>query len=67
MTRKKAQALMKEGKKIRHRFFIPDEWITEISGVVVDEQGNQLTTFWEYRDMTKYDDGWEIYTPNTAL
>ena len=63
MTKDEAIQAMKEGKKVTHRYFSSNEFIT-IDGVrYVDENGYKLLPyeFRIYRTETAWDNDWSIY------
>ena len=67
MDKKEAKSLMKAGKKISHRFFTDEEWITsDPTGVIYsDEKGIQFPAreFWNYRQGELWERGYYIYEP----
>lgn len=65
MTKLEAIQAMRDGKKVRHYYFSPDEWMSLTSG------GNFLledgvvcipAEFWFWRTEKEWDTDWEIYT-----
>ncbi len=62
MDKFEATAAMKEGKKVRHRFFSSDEWVTIKDGKYVFEDGVVCSPeeFWRYRNLPQWNDDWEI-------
>lgn len=66
MTREEAVHAMYMGKKVRHRYFGPDEWMTIEGSMVVTEDGckHYPFEFWRYRFGPEWDDGYEIVDKN---
>lgn len=67
MTRKEAIKAMSEGKKVRHRYFSSDEWMTQLpNGDYLLEDGVVVNSHCIYEDFWKYRQGedwlidWEI-------
>lgn len=60
MTKLEAIAAMQEGKKVKHRYFSDDEFITMKYGAIIDENGYTLRDFWLYRKTFDWESGWEI-------
>lgn len=63
MTKEEALKAMSEGKKIRHRYFSSDEWITQLSnGDYLLEDGVKCLPyeFWDYRTDPIWLTDWEI-------
>lgn len=63
MTKKEAIQQMKLGKKITHRHFTPDEWMTMQGTVIILEDGVKCDEeqFWPYRTGSSWDDGYEFF------
>jgi hypothetical protein len=64
MTRFEAAQALKEGKKLTHRYFSPNEWVMGIhDGYYLLEDGVQCTAaeFWKWRQKPMFDDDWEIF------
>lgn len=70
MTKQEAIQAMREGKKVTHRFFQPDEWVTwvisglgECDDMYITEDGCRLSSedFWTLRTDPAWETGWEIY------
>jgi len=61
MTKTEAIDAMLNGAKVRHTFFLPEEYIYMESGRVFDENDQELFRFWEYRTIEDWNDGWSIY------
>lgn len=67
MTRDEAIKAMSEGKKVRHRYFGKDEWVTKSSnGLLTFEDGCSVSSelFWYDRKEEYWNDGWEIVDEN---
>lgn len=62
MTKEEAIQAMREGKKVTHQFFSPDEWMTMREGQIVLEDGVVCSPgdFWIYRRGSEWDDGYEL-------
>lgn len=63
MTKQEAIQAMKQGKRVRHRFFSQDEWMTQYSnGQIIFEDGVKvnMALFWSDRTGPAWQDGWEI-------
>ena len=64
MTRKEAIKAMSEGKKVRHRYFSSNEWMTQLPNgdyLFVDGVICPPEEFWQWRTDTEWDDGYEIF------
>lgn len=64
MTKAEAIQAMKEGKKVTHHLFSPDEWMTmRCDGMVVLEDGVICTTedIWRWRTSNDWDNGYELF------
>lgn len=63
MTRADAIKAMREGKKVTHKYFSPEEWATLDNDKILLEDGVrcEFDEFWRYRISKIFDDGWEIY------
>ena len=64
MTKQEAIQLMREGIKVKHRFFIDDEWvIMEDSVTIINQDYQAFSTFefWRYRTQVEWEEGWSIY------
>lgn len=61
MTKAEAIALMRKGKKVRHRLFLPNEWIKLAGEMIAMEDGLWIGwwTFWIDRQGTIWDIDWE--------
>jgi len=72
MTKDEAILAMREGKKVTHRYFTPDEFVY-MDGKNISLNGNDLyyffedgvkvsaTEFWKYRTDASFETDWEIY------
>lgn len=56
MTKVQAVDAMKAGKKVSHKYFTSEEWMTIEEGMFLFEDGNRchMKQFWE----TRYEDWW---------
>ena len=64
MTKEEAIKAMSEGKKVRHIFFSPKEWMTQLpNGDYLLEDGVICSPeeFWQWRTDTEWRDGYEIF------
>lgn len=63
MDKTAAIKAMKEGKKITHRYFTPDEWMTMQKGMIVLEDGVVCAPneFWNWRTAPTWNDGYELF------
>lgn len=61
MTREEAIKAMSEGKKVRHRYFGPDEWVSS-NGLYVFEDGVMVdpSLFWMDRQESYWSEGWKL-------
>lgn len=69
MTKKEANEAMKNGAKVTHRFFTPDEWITmEGKFTIITEEGYAVSTteFWKYREGEEWETDWSIWAAPTS-
>jgi len=63
MKKVKAVQLMREGKKITHIHFSPDEWMTIEDSEILLEDGvkcNQ-SEFWKWRTHVSWEDGYSLF------
>jgi hypothetical protein len=63
MDRYFAKQLLNEGFAIRHRTFLPEEFIRKNeNGQLQDESGVAIdeSEFWRHRDSEIFADGWEV-------
>jgi hypothetical protein len=63
MTKEEAIKEMREGKKVTHRYFSPDEWMTMKDGEIVLEDGVRCHPydFWNWRTEKSWHDGYSIW------
>lgn len=63
MFKSEAIGHMQNGKKITHRLFSDEEYITMKDDQIVDENGYKFDPdeFWEERTGEHFQDGWELY------
>jgi hypothetical protein len=65
MNKEEAIKTMREGKKVTHRYFDPDEWVTLTpSGKYTFEDGVICTSFefWRFRQGEEWEKDWELFT-----
>lgn len=63
MTKEEAIEQMKQGKKVRHRYFGQDEWIAMKSDfTIVTEEGYHCDAneFWSWRKSKSWNTDWEL-------
>ena len=62
MNKKEAIQAMQEGKKITHKYFMPEEWMTMRKGMIVLEDGVVCTPeeFWKWRTAIGWDYGYKL-------
>ena len=58
-----AIALMKQGKRVMHRYFSNDEWITMVGNIIKMEMGQQCwaTEFWRDREGVAWETDWSLF------
>ena len=66
MTKEEAKQLMFRGIKMRHRYFLANEWILfkkKNHHIVILDDGNEMDAnkFWAIRNTPSYDSGWSMY------
>ena len=63
MNKSEAVQAMKEGKKLTHRWFSNEEWITDKDGAFEFEDGCRCgyEEFFEDRDSGSWQTGWSLY------
>ena len=63
MTRGEAIKAMREGKKVTHKYFTPDEWATQSHGLILIEDGVKCSPaeFWTDRQSEMFADGWDLF------
>jgi len=66
MTKQEAIQMMIKGKKVTHRYFSPNEWITVDKGKFLFEDGVKCSfnEFWADRRQQFWETDWEIFTGN---
>lgn len=62
MNKVEAIQAMRAGKRVRHRFFSDDEFVTMVGDLIVDENGYEFsqTMFWNDRTTEVWENDWEI-------
>lgn len=62
MNKKEAIQAMQEGKKITHKYFTPEEWMTMRKGMIVLEDRVVCTPeeFWKWRTAIGWDYGYKL-------
>ena len=66
MTKDEAIFAMLEGKKVRHRFFMDNEWmemLDKVKNIYIFEDGVKVSAqmFWMDRRNEMWNSGWEIF------
>ena len=63
MNKQEAILAMQEGKKVVHRYFSPNEWMTMKEGMIVLEDGVICPPkeFWQWRIDPVWNDGYELF------
>ncbi len=63
MTKEEALKAMQEGKKVAHRFFTSDEWMTIDNGEILLEDGVRcdIEEFFHFRSDNLWENGYELY------
>ena len=66
MSKEEAIQAMKEGKKVTHRFFSSDEWMTIENGFLLLEDGVRISVeeFFDLRSDSRWGNGYELYNPS---
>lgn len=69
MSKEEAIQAMKEGKKVTHRFFSSDEWMTIENGFLLLEDGVRISLedFFNFRSDSLWDNGYEFITPHNMI
>lgn len=69
MTREEAKTAINEGKKVTHCYFTMDEYVYLKDGNYWFEDGVHCSpkSFWELRNGSHFNDGWEIYETTADL
>lgn len=67
MTKSGAIIAMSYGKKVTHRYFSSNEWMTLENGNFVFEDGVKVSPreFWNDRSDKQWDDDWDIFKGNS--
>lgn len=62
MTKQEAVHAMMQGSKVRHRYFLYNEWMTIEKGMVIFEDGVRCTLieFWNDRTDKAWETDWEL-------
>lgn len=62
LTREEAMEAMLQGKKVRHRYFSDEEYMTIENGKILLEDGVKCSyeEFWKYRNLEGWKDGYEL-------
>jgi len=63
MNKQEAIIAMQEGKKVTHRYFSTDEWMTMKAGMIVLEDGVICPPeeFWQWRTDPCWDSEYELF------
>ena len=63
MTKAEAIQAMLEGKRVTHKYFTPEEWVSMEDGMIVTEDGYNFDPdeFWMRRFGTIFDENWKIF------
>lgn len=69
MSKEEAIQAMKEGKKVTHRFFSSDEWMTIENGFLLLEDGVRISLedFFNFRSDSLWDNGYNCITPHNMI
>ena len=69
MNREQAKAKMKEGEKLTHYYFSPEEWVSYKDGKVLTEEDylHDWDEFWSHREDEYFDDNWSLYGEEDPL
>jgi hypothetical protein len=69
MTKAEAMAAMREGKKVTHRWFSDNEWMSMQDGKVLTEEGykHDQREFWRYRTDESWNDGYSLWEGSDAV
>ena len=63
MTKEEAIKAMKQGQRVTHKYFSPNEWVTiNKSGEYLFEDGYTISEqqFWKLRSSNEWETGWSI-------
>lgn len=68
LTKQEAVDMMRDGVKVAHSGFTPDEWMTMKDGKILFEDGCRCTEweFWRSRTQDYWDTGWSIWKCKSA-
>jgi len=64
MSKDEAIQAMRDGQKVTHRWFSPDEWVKRSDCLRYEFEDGCLCThseFWQWRDGESWLDGWSIF------
>ena len=63
LSKSEAIELMKQGKRVTHIYFLPDEWITMRGNIIYMELGQDIwaTSFWLHRTDPSWETDWSLY------
>ena len=63
MNKQEGIHAMQEGKKVTHRYFTPNEWMTMKEGMIVLEDGGVCPPdeFWQWRIDPVWNDEYELF------
>lgn len=65
LTKGQALKALKEGYKVTHRYFTPEEYIYMKDGDIFTEEGynagDEYCEFWTSKNTVEWQTGWEIY------
>lgn len=63
MNKEEAIKAMSDGKKVAHRYFSPNEWMTLSENQIVLEDGVQCSQyeFWRWRTDESWNDGYKLF------
>lgn len=69
MTKQEAIQAMSEGKKVTHRFFSSEEWITMENGTVLCEDNHRHfpQVFWAHRENKGFEKDWSIWKDSSPV
>lgn len=63
MNQQEAIQAMREGKKVTHTYFPPEEWVSMEGNKIVLEDGVRCapSEFWKWRTEASFENGWELW------
>lgn len=63
MTKEEAIKAMQDGKKVTHRYFSSNEWMSMHDGLIVLEDGAMCTPyeFWRWRTDPVWNNGYDLF------